>query len=178
MNIKKHAVLGLLLLWFSLIWSCGKKDESKVGELKSKELAADSSSDAWTIKPKAMNYDSLLIVLSDIVEAIQENPTDLDYRHQLVAAGYDSAWGTIVAPGFGRPQSDAETSSIAAKYAERAAIADALRWAAWIKRWSDNPSAPLDTLKVEIQQHRVVAKKVLPDHSVSVLIEVHRSHIL
>lgn len=166
------------MVWFTLIWGCGKRDESNVGELKSKELVADSSGDVWTIKPKPMNYDSLLVVLSDIVEAIRENPTDLDYRHQLVASGYDSSWGTIVAPGFGRPQSDAEVGSVATKYAERAAIADALRWAAWIKRWSDNPNAPLDTLQVEIQQHRVVAKKVRPDHSVSVLIEVHRSHIL
>ncbi len=177
MKNRIYATFGLLII-ACCIWGCGKKEEPKVGELKPQESVADSLGDAWTIKPKPINYDSMLAVISDIVEAIRENPTDLDYRQQLIAACYDSVWDTILAAGTGKPQLDAETAAIAAKYAERAAIADALRWAGWIKRWTINPNAPLDSLEVHIQQHRVVAKKVLPDNQVVVLIEVRGSRII
>ncbi len=178
MNIKANIIFLLLIMAFSLIWACGKKEEPKVGELRPGESGRDSVGGAWTIKPKAINYDSMLNVVSELVEAIRENPDDPDYREQLVATCYDSVWETILASGIGKPQADADAESVAIKFAERAAIADALRWAAYIQRWITNPNAPLDSLHVEIRQHRVVAKKVLPDHSISVLVEVHRSNIL
>jgi hypothetical protein len=178
MITKIHLMIMILVICISLVIGCRKKEEYQVGELATKEAAKDTTDNVLTLKPKPVNYDSMLIVVGELVEAIKENPTDIDYRRELVAVSYDTSWDTILSAGFGKPSPAAETESIAIKNAERAATADALRWASYIKRWSVNPDSPLDSLNVEIQDHRVVAKKVFPDQTVSVLIEIHSSKIL
>jgi len=178
MITKIHLMIIVLFICISLIMGCGKKEEYQVGELTPKESTKDTTDDVLTIKPSPINYDSMLVVISELVEAIKENPTDIDYRRELVAVSYDTTWDAILSAGFGKPSPEAETEAIAIRNAERAATADALRWAAYIKRWAVNPDAPLDSLNVEIQHHRVVAKKVFPDQTVSVLVEIHSSKIL
>ena len=121
----------------------------------------------------------MLVVISELVAAIKSNPEDIDMRRSLVTASYDTTWETILSAGFGKPTQEAETEMIALKYAERAATAEALRWSAYIKKWAIDPTFPdLDRLKAEFQGGRVVAKKILPDQTVSVLIEIHSSKIL
>jgi len=178
--VKRNSILTItILIWFLLVIGCSKKEEEyQTGELTPDELTKDTT-DVLTIKPKPINYDSMLVVVSELVEAVKNNPTDIELRRQLVAVSYDTTWETIISAGFGKPVQDAETESIAMKYAERAATADALRWAVYIKRWSIDPTFPdIGTLNVEIQGGRLVAKKMLPEHSVSVLIEIHSSKIL
>ncbi len=170
--------LIVIFIGISLILGCGKKKEYRTGEITPKESTNDTS-DVLTIKPKPINYDSMLVVVSELVEAVKENPTDIDYRKELVAVSYDTTWETILSAGFGKPSPEAESESLALKMAERAATADALRWAAYIKRWSIDPNTPdLDAINAEVQGYRVVAKKVLPDQTVKILLEIHSSKIL
>ncbi|UCE05389.1 MAG: hypothetical protein JSW07_17500 [bacterium] len=168
----------ILFICISLLIGCSKKEEYQTGELVPEEHTADSTS-MLTIKPQPINYDSMLVVVSQLVDSIKNNPTNIELRQQLVAVSYDTTWETIISAGFGKPSQEAETESIALKYAERAATADALRWSAYIKRWSIDPTFPeLGQLDVEIQGGRMVVKKVLPDQTVLVLIEIHSSKIL
>ena len=179
MIIKKSMLISIVFMSILLMIECSKKkEEYQTGEITPKESTEDTTS-VLTIKPKPINYDSMLVVVSELVEAVKENPTDIDYRRELVAVSYDTTWEIILSAGFGKPSQEGETESIAMKYAERAATIDAWRWAAYIKRWSIDPKFPnLDTLNVEIQGGRVVAKKILPDKAVSVLVEIHSSKIL
>lgn len=176
---KKPIWISTILISIFIIIVCGKKEEQyKTGELTPKESTTDTS-DVLTIKPKPINYDSMLVVVSELVEAIKNCPTDVDLRRELVAVSYDTAWGTILSAGTGKPSPEAETESIAMKYAERAARDEALRWAAYIKKWSADATIPeLGSLKADIQGGKIVAKKQLPDNSVSVLVEIHSSKIL
>jgi hypothetical protein len=176
----KSILLATILICVLIVSGCSKKEEDQTGELTQEELTQDSSAvSVLTIKPKPINYDSMLVVVGDLIAAIKSNPDDIELRRDLVAASYDSTWETILSVGFGKPSLEAETESIALKYAERAATADALRWSAYIKRWTIDPTFPdLDSLNVEIQGGKVVAKKVLPDQTVSVLVEIHSSKIL
>lgn len=175
---KKSILVAVIFTCILIVIECSKKEEYQTGELAREESTQDTS-DVLTIKPKPINYDSMLVVVSELLEAIKNNPTDIELRRELVVASYDTTWETILAAGFGKPFQEAETESIAMKYAERAATADALRWAVYIKRWAIDPTFPdLDSLNVEIQGGRVVAKKMLPDQTVSVLLEIHSSKIL
>jgi hypothetical protein len=173
-NILKIA--GVLAL-SSLLILCGKKDEQKTGELVPKELTQDSS-EVLTIKPKPINYDSMLTVVSQLVETLKNNPTDISLRQELVATSYDTTWETILAAGFGKPSQKAEIQSIARKFAEQAAVADAYRWAVYIKKWKIDPTIPdIGKFSTEIQAGKVVAKRELPDQNFVVLLEIHSSKI-
>lgn len=178
MSAKFHLKI-ILFICMALLIVCSKKEEQyKTGELTPKESTTDTS-DVLTIKAQPINYDSMLVVVSELVEAIKNKPTDVDLRRELVAVSYDTAWGTILSAGIGKPSHEAETESIVMKYAEKAARDEALRWAAYIKKWSVDPTIPdLGSLKADIQGGRIVAKKEMPDSSVSVLIEIHSSNIL
>jgi hypothetical protein len=176
MNAKIYLMI-VLFICIGLVVGCGKKEEYQTGEMTTEELAKDAT-DVLTIKPKPINYDSMLVVVGDLVEAIKNNPTDIELRRRLVAVSYDSTWDTILTAGFGKRFQDAKTESIALKYAEQAARADAYRWAVYIKKWLADPTVPdVGKLDVEIEGSRVVAKKVLSDSTVSVLVEIHSSNI-
>jgi len=176
--IAKFHLIIILFTCISLLIGCSKKEEYQTGEFTPKESTQDTSV-VLTIKPKPINYDSMLVLVGNLIVAIKRNPTNIELRRDLVAASYDTTWETIISVGFGKPSGQAETESIALKYAERAATADALRWSAYIKRWAIDPTFPeLDSLNVEIQGGKVVAKKTLPDQTVSVLVEIHSSKIL
>ncbi len=175
---KNLILLATLLICILVVSGCSKKEEYQTGEMIPEETTQDTS-DVLTIKPKPINYDSMLVVVGELVAAIKSNPDDIQLRRDLVAASYDTTWDTILSAGFGKPSPEAETESIALKYAERAATADAFRWSAYIKRWAIDPTFPeLDSLNVEIQGGKVVAKKILPDQAISVLVEIHSSKIL
>jgi len=169
----------IITICFFLIAGCSKQEEYQTGEISPEELTKDAdSADVLTIKPKPINYDSMLVVVGDMVEALKNNPIDIELRRKIVAISYDTTWETILAAGFGKPFQEAETESIAMKYAEQAARADAYRWAVYIKRWFVDPTVPdVGKLNVEIEGGRVVAKKVLSDSTVSVLVEIHSSKI-
>jgi len=179
MKAKFNLLAVIFFISIGLLIGCSKKEEEyQTGELSPKELTKDTAH-VLTIKPKAINYDSMLVVVGDIIEAIKSNPTDVELRRELVAVSYDSTWDTIFAAGFGTRFQNAETESIAMKYAEQAARADAYRWAVYIKKWLTDPTvAEIGKLNEEIGGGKVVAKKMLSDSTVSVLIEIHRSKIL
>lgn len=178
MVTKTYLIVMVIVFCILLQTGCSKKEEYQTGEVTPEKLTKDTT-DVLTIKPKAINYDSMLVIVSQLVEAVKDNPTDIDYRRALVSVSYDTTWGTILSAGIGKPSQDEATESIGMKYAERAATADALRWAAYIKEWAIDPTHPdLDSLSVEIQGGKVVAKKILPDQTVSVLVEVRSSTIL
>ena len=175
---KNSIMLAILLIFILVVSGCSKKEEYQTGEISPEESTQDTS-DVLTIKPKPINYDSMLVVVSDLITAIKNNPDDIELRQKLVAASYDKTWETILSAGFGKPSQVVETESIALKHAERSAKADALRWSAYIKRWAIDPTFPdLGSLNVEIQGGKVVAKKVLSDQTVAVLVEIHSSKIL
>ena len=175
----KIKMITLLLLFFSviLVFFCEKQEKIENKAISQHEATfADSA--VLTIKPKPVNYDSLFKVLANLVEAIKKNPTDITLRQQLVAAGYDTTWETILATGFGEPSSKANTQSISQKFAEQAAAADAYRWAIYIKKWYDNPNDPeFGTISAKVQGGRIVAREYLPDGRVCVLIEVKSINI-
>jgi len=113
----KIKMITLLLLFFSviLVFFCEKQEKIENKAISQHEATfADSA--VLTIKPKPVNYDSLFKVLANLVEAIKKNPTDITLRQQLVAAGYDTTWKTILATGFGEPSSKANTQSISQKF--------------------------------------------------------------
>ena len=168
---------GSILLILFLVIGCGKKEEHQTGQLSPKEKTQDDRS-VLTIKPKSINYDSMLTVMSQLVDAIKNNPTDIEVRRQLVASSYDTTWETILTAGIGAPPQKAESESVAMKQAERAAMVDAYRWAIYIKKWHSNLTIPdIGTIGADIQGGRVVAKQVLPDQRVSVLVEIKTSNI-
>ena len=178
MSRKIAVIIVALLTCAYLMTGCSKKEEYQTGEISPKESSQDTSG-VVTIKPEPINYDSILVVVSQLVDSIKHNPTNIELRQQLVAVSYDTTWETILAAGAGKPSQDAKTASIAMKFAEQAARADAYRWAVYIKRWAIDPTFPnIEKLDVEIPGSRVVAKKVLPDQTVTVLIEVKSTQIL
>ena len=175
---RKHCFSAvLLIISFSLLTFCGKKEQQQTGEISQHEETPGQSI-VQTIKPKAINYDSMLTVIGDLTKAVKENPVNITVRQKLVAACYDTTWETILAAGFGEPSQKANTESISNKFKEQAAEADALRWAAYIKKWHTDPTKPeLGSISAEIQGSRIVAKKSLADSTVVVLVELKSSNI-
>lgn len=174
---KIFLAITVFFLLTMLMMVCSKKEEPQRGESGNKEGAREDQL-VETIKPMPVNYDSILIIINGLTEAVKNNLADVELRKKLVDVSYDTTWDTILAAGFGKPVPTAETESIAMKYAEQAATLDAYRWAAYIKKWHFDPSAPeVGTITAGIQGGRVVAKTLLPDHSVSVLVEIQSSKI-
>ena len=175
---KKYLILTIAIFFMlCLLVFCDKKEEHQTGEIAQNEGAIDSHY-VHTIKPKPINYDSMLTVIAPLIENIVKSPTDMRLRRELVETCYDTTWQTILAAGFGKPFQQANTETIAAKYAEQAATADAYRWAAYIKKWHNHPAKPdIGFLSTEIQGGRVVARKNLENERVSVLVEIHSSNI-
>jgi len=177
MKLTSFFLISLVILSLIVSIGCGKKEEHKTTEITKDETGGEDQF-METIKPKPINYDSMLIVISQLTDSIKNNMIDFELRQKLVSISYDTAWETILAAGIGKPFQDAETESIALKYAEQAATADAYRWAVYIKKWYIDPTFPEEgSLDIEIQGGRVVAKKGLPDQRVKVLIEIHSSKI-
>ncbi|MFZ5516867.1 MAG: hypothetical protein ACOY90_09535 [Candidatus Zhuqueibacterota bacterium] len=177
--MKRNYVIltGIALLAACLLVTCGKKQEQQTAEISQTEGAIDSQF-VQTIKPKSINYDSMLTVIAPMIETVMQSPTDVQARQQLVAVCFDTTWETILAAGFGKPLQQASTETIAAKYAEQAATADAYRWAAYIKKWHANPSQQdFGHISAEISGGRVVARKDLADQRVSVLVEIRSSDL-
>lgn len=170
-------LLSSICIILFLVIGCGKKEEHQTGQLTPKEKMQDDQS-VLTIKPKSINYDSMLTIIAPLVDAIKNNPTDIEVRRQLVASSYDTTWETILAAGIGVPTQKAESEPVAIKQAERAAMVDAYRWAIYIKKWRSDLTMPdIGTIGADIQGGRVVAKRVLPDQRISVLVEIKTSNI-
>jgi len=156
---------------------CSKKEQHDTGQI-NQQAKVTSSLSVQTIKAKPINYDSLLVVISDLVKAVQEKPTDIDARRQLANAAYDSSWDTILAAGYGSPIQKGATSTISLRLAEQAAKADAFRWAVYIKNWLQDPTTPdIGKLSADVQGGNFILKKLLPDSAVVVLLEVKKSNI-
>lgn len=175
---KRNVLIAIAIFsMLTLLLFCGKQEEHQTGEIAQNEGAIDSHY-VHTIKPKAINYDSMLTVIAPLIEAVVKSPENIQIRQELVSVCYDTTWETILSAGFGKPFQQANTETIAGKYAEQAATADAYRWAAYIKKWKSDPSKPnIGQLSAEIQGGRVVARKDLDDTRVSVLIEIHTSNL-
>jgi len=170
-------LIGIALLTVCLLVACAKKEEHQTAEISQTEGAIDSQF-VQTIKPKSINYDSMLTVIAPMIETIMQTPTDVQARQQLVDVCFDTTWETILAAGFGKPLQQASTETIAARYAEQAATADAYRWAAYIKKWHANPmQLDFGHISAEIAGGRVVARKDLADQRVSVLVEIRSADL-
>ena len=176
--LQKHFFnTALFLILFSLFFSCEKKEQQESGQLARQEETAGQSI-VQTIKPNAINYDSLLTIIGGLVKSVLENPTDINARRNLVNAAYDTSWDSILAAGFGRRFEKSSSQSISLRLAEQAAKADAFRWAAYIKKWLDDPTTPdLGKLSAEISGGNFVAKAYLPDSTIMVLLEVKKSKL-
>ena len=175
--IRKYSFYAVLfIILFSLLIFCSKKEQQESGQITQQE-GMQSDSTVQTIKPKAINYDSMLIVIGDLTKSVKENPTDINLRKKLVAACYDTTWETILAAGFGEPSEKDTSESISLKLTERAAKADAYRWAAYIKKWHSDPTMPVGSISAEIKGSRIVAKKYLPNNTILVLAEIKSSRI-
>ncbi len=174
--MKKYFSLFVLICTLFLIITCGKKDEEKTGELSQME-AKQGESTVQTIKPKPINYDSMLVVLSSLSDSVLANPEQPEFKQQLVAAGYDTLWDTILAPGFGKtPPSD--STKIDMQTRERAAVVDAYRWAAYIKKWhSDSSLSGFGSISTQMSGGRIVAKQTTVNNHVRVLLEIKGSKL-
>ena len=156
---------------------CEKKERLETGQLSQQENVQDESI-LTTIKPQPINYDSMFTVLFEITEKLKTNPDDINLRQELVSAGYDTTWETILAVGFGDPSIKASSESISKKFSQQAAESDGYRWAAYIKKWKDNPqSVEFGKISSTISGGRVVAIKPLADNRMSVLVEVKSADI-
>jgi len=177
MKMKNLLIAVLIIFVFSIIYTCGKKQQQEIMQMPKQE-GEQSNSIVQTIKPKAINYDSMLVIIGDLTQSIKENPTDINLRKKLVATSYDSTWETILAAGFGKPSEKDTMESASMALAEQAAKADAFRWAAYIKKWSVDPAIPdIASLSAEIKGGIVVAKKNLPHRDIMILLEVKKSNI-
>lgn len=178
MNAKILTPFFVIILILSVfIPGCEKKKEMETVEFSRQEGVAHET-DVPTIKPKPINYDSMFVVISQITAALKNEPTDINLRQELVSAGYDTAWETIMAVGFGEASSRASTESISEKFLQQAAAADAYRWAAYIKRWHENPAMPeFGAISTTIGGGKIVLQKRLSEDNFSVLIEVKSSKI-
>lgn len=176
MRLKTVFLFSIMILALALMITCGKKEEHQTGEITKDEQAGDDSF-VGTIKPKPINYDSMFVIIAPLVDSLKNSPESIELRRQLVDVSYDTTWETILSAGTGKPMEHAATESVGMKYAEQAAAADAYRWAIYIKKWAIDPTFPdIGKINAEIQG-RVVAKQVLPDKRVSVLIEVQASKL-
>ena len=176
MRRKELFIISVLLFALTLMITCGKKEDHKTGEITKDKLTVDEGF-VGTIKAKPINYDSMFAIIAPLVDSVKNNPESIELRKQLVAVSYDTTWATILSAGTGKPMEHAATESVAMKYAEQAAAADAYRWAIYIKKWAVDPSFPeIGNVSAEIQG-RLVAKHDLPDNRVSVLIEVQASKL-
>lgn len=169
-------ILMILILGFILI-GCSKKEESQTGVLqKNEDVQVDQST--LIIRPKAYNYDSLRVVIATLLDAVKANPDDIEARQRLVATCYDTTWETIIAPGLGRPSQQPQAEAVAQKQAEQAAVADAYRWAMYVKKWHHDPTIPdFGSISGEIRGGRIVSRQTLADQSISILLEIKSSDI-
>ena len=88
MITKKSIWISTILISIFVIIGCSKKEEQyKTGELKPKESTTDTSN-VLTLKPKPINYDSMLVVVSELVDAIKNNPNDIDLEELEGAEAY------------------------------------------------------------------------------------------
>lgn len=177
LKICRSFLLAIFIIISVLISSCGKKEKREIGELsrQENELAETVISN---IKPKALNYDSLFVVISQLTEALKKNPTDVDLQQQLVAVSYDTTWETILAVGCGERSTAASTETVSEKFLQQAATADAYRWAAYVKKWHTDPtSTELDLPGSTVSGGKIVLIKKLSDEKMSVLIEIRSSMI-
>jgi len=176
--IKKYfLIIVLFLLLISMHFYCGKKEQQESGQISQRENV-QSQSIVQTIKPQAINYDSMLTVVGELVKSVHENPTDINARRILVDAAYDTSWDSILAAGFGNRFDKNSSQTISLRLAEQAAKADAFRWAVYIKKWLKDPSTPeIGKISAEISGGNFVAKSYLPDSTVVVLLEIKKSKL-
>ncbi|NOZ62777.1 MAG: hypothetical protein GXO74_13985 [Calditrichaeota bacterium] len=169
--MRKLALLFLLLL---AVTFCQKKKENmESGAVNQQEQGQLSDSTTLTIKPTPINYDSMFVVLTQIVQSIRENPNDVQLRRNLVNAGYDTTWETIMAVGMSEPLDSSKTDAIATRMAEQAAKADAYRWCAYIKRWAKNPDFNnFGQIQANFSGGRIVKTERLPENRVAVMLEL------
>ncbi len=167
-------LFSLILL---LLISCEKKEKQVSGQIAQQEETPGQSI-VQTIKPKAINYDSMLTVIGKLVKSVHENPTDIETRRNLVNAAYDSSWNSILAVGFGKRFDSNSSQTISMRLAEQAAKADAFRWAVYIKKWLQDPTIPdISKISAEISGGNFVAKSYMPDSTVMVLLEIKKSKL-
>lgn len=174
--MKNLVVLAMVLLLFSF---CGKKQEEyQTGSVSQTEGVNSSDSSVVVIKPKPINYDSMFVVLKDLADKIRQAPHELGLRQQLVAAGYDTTWETIMAVGMSQPVVEDSSGTLADRKAEQAAKLDAYRWCAYIKRWKENPNfSDAGQINADLSGGRIVKMVKLPDNRIAVMIEV-KSHLI
>ncbi|MBC8181774.1 hypothetical protein H8E88_11705 [candidate division KSB1 bacterium] len=177
MKLKYILFTVLFLLSVSLLFFCEKKEQQKSGQLTPQEKTPGQSI-VQTIKPKAINYDSMLTVIGELVKSVHNNPTDIDARRNLVQAAYDTSWDSILSAGFGKRFDKNSSQTISMRLAEQAAKADAFRWAVYIKKWLQDPTFPdMGKISAEISGGNFVTKSYLPDSTVVVLLEIKKSKL-
>ncbi|HEX9973732.1 MAG TPA: hypothetical protein VGD14_16795, partial [bacterium] len=106
MQQKNLLKISVLIVSLTLMIICGKKDDHKTGEIAKDEQAGDEGF-VGTIKAKAINYDSMFAIIAPLVDAVKNNPENIEFRKQLVAASYDTTWETILSAGTGEPMEHA-----------------------------------------------------------------------
>ena len=176
MLTQKFQPILVLLLILLLSFNCTKKNEDQQQTIKDEEYSIASGIEGQSQKV-IINYDSLLTELGQLTEMVAANPTDIELRKKLVSTCYDTVYHIITSSGRGTPLTNARTPNLAMKYAERAAI-EAYRLAAQLKRWQLDPTTPsLEKLAVANISGRIVSKRILPDSTVQVLVEVHVTNL-
>jgi len=156
---KKEVIYWVLGLWTGMaLWRSG-------------ESAHIGYPQAVRIFPPftPINYPQKLSEIAQLQSAVQSSPNEIEARRKLVQAAVIPSRKILLAAGTGRtaPQQRAPL-------AERAAILDAYRWAAYILRWRDNPAVPeFGSIQATVSGGQVIYSQSLPSGEVQVLLKIH-----
>jgi len=170
----KLSVIVIMLSVFFLI-SCEKK-EDKVSEQTISTSEQQKTSDTLILKPDtiSVDYGEIMNKLFTLVEKVRTNPDSKHPRLELLKVALDSSRQKIYALGEGLPDTTAISDAMAIQTAERAALADAARWALLTISWRENPAnlSFTDKLSGKVPPHHIVFKSQLPGNKVYRLIEL------
>jgi len=159
----KAGLLFFLALIFAV--SCTRDEEVK-------ELRPDINGKTKTetqIAPPEQSLEKLL----PLQEKITQQPENVGFRKELVAAAVDESRKTIRAAGTGLMPEEASNTAIARQSAERAAYLDACRWVAYMLKWKENPESPaFGEIEGDIPGATLLLKKTTADGKSIALVEI------
>lgn len=125
-----------------------------------------------TAEPPKVDFKALEIRIDSLQTLIQQNPTVVTLRQQLLMAAVDTAAQLIRTVGRGLPPADARNPVIGRQAAERAARIDAARWAAYINTWrQDVTTADFGMLTAMVPGGRILESHETETGEIVLLVE-------
>lgn len=170
-NIKKLSFL-LFLVMISIQY-CSKDNKKQHSKNNDESYEYSVSGDIENQKiMQNINSDSLFSLIDDTIIEMKSDISNIELRKKLVSICCNPSNNTIYTTGTGKPLLNARTSTIAKNYAQKAAIIDAYRWAAYVKEWNTNPTiSEIDSTVLRTIDGNIISKMILPDNTVQILVQ-------